>query len=589
MTCPVNIPASPARCGGLDARSASQPAGDSANGFDSLLDGLAAPKAAEAASGAGESSRQLNSGARQGARAASRTSAEGGAARGKSGGSAATLHDQLSQSARAEFADSSSGGGTMVKAPADSGADGSDSSESNDGDEDGEDGGAEKTEKTAPQPCGINFLFLAGAPVALPVAFVAAAANGAAASGSNGDGKSGSAPSGADVAGAVGGFFDWGAAAGVPESVSSSRSGSKETGKAEASKLSSAVSQAGAAALAKALAPADGTESAALPQPAPTQASKEGSAAALDVNLAGPKAALLEEAVAAAAPSEISRAAASELTQAPEAAASLKAARTTETETTRPRAGNAQARLGSGLVLEGVGTSAAPQAVQMSLGEQQNEFAGAGKQFLPARRNSNPGAAEVAGESGSGASLKTALLDARGTEFAAAVLSGSEKIETASPSAESQPLMTRLAASLGQETVNLRQFNADKLAVVLRPDAATQISVELRRVNDTVVASARCDRGDFGHLNAHWGELQRAMDLQGVRLSPLEDSGASASFLGNGAFGNSAQTPYERRARRLEERVLPMAGIRRAQTGEGLAAVDNNGSDTEKSLLQTWA
>jgi len=268
--------------------------------------------------------------------------------------------------------------------------------------------------------------------------------------------------------------------------------------------------------------------------------------------------------------------------------AARKAGRMTEVGSTADStASGAQTSLSGEKTIGLVGTTVALQANQMSRGEQQNEIAGLAKQFLPARKNSGRTAGDGVAEIQGDAPLNAAALEMKGQGTVTSAADG--ELEKKANASDSQPLMNRLASDILHETVILRQFKPDKLAVILRPDASTQISLQLRCVDQSIVASARCDRGDFGYLSAHWSELQRAMDQQGVRLSPIEDSGAAASFAGGGAFGNSAQTPYEKRARRLEERVLPTAGIRRAQNGEGAAAVGNNGSIQENSLLQTWA
>jgi hypothetical protein len=135
----------------------------------------------------------------------------------------------------------------------------------------------------------------------------------------------------------------------------------------------------------------------------------------------------------------------------------------------------------------------------------------------------------------------------------------------------------------------MRQFKPDKLEVVLRPDSSTQISVQLHYVGNDIIASARCDQGDFAYLNAHWSDLQRTMDQQGIRLSPLRDSVMVAANLGGSAFGNSSQTPYDQRAARLEDAALSSFASNRVRSRKTSAAVESVASVSSNNLLQTWA
>jgi hypothetical protein len=62
------------------------------------------------------------------------------------------------------------------------------------------------------------------------------------------------------------------------------------------------------------------------------------------------------------------------------------------------------------------------------------------------------------------------------------------------------------------------------MAVVLRPDANTELFLHLSRRDGQIEASVRCERGDFHQLNALWSQLQDALAQQKVRLNPLQES-----------------------------------------------------------------
>jgi hypothetical protein len=91
----------------------------------------------------------------------------------------------------------------------------------------------------------------------------------------------------------------------------------------------------------------------------------------------------------------------------------------------------------------------------------------------------------------------------------------------------------------------MRQMRPDALAVVLEADSQTEIVLHLTRRDGQIEARARCERGDFQSLNDGWGELQRALNHQGVRLMPLAaattHSDAASSAGSPGRPGSRAQ------------------------------------------------
>ena len=89
-----------------------------------------------------------------------------------------------------------------------------------------------------------------------------------------------------------------------------------------------------------------------------------------------------------------------------------------------------------------------------------------------------------------------------------------------------------LVSQVINHVTELRQLNLNSLAVVLKPDANTEILLRLEQRGGAVEIQARFERGDFQNFNAHWEELQRSLAGQGVRLSPLENSpfNSDASF-----------------------------------------------------------
>jgi hypothetical protein len=95
----------------------------------------------------------------------------------------------------------------------------------------------------------------------------------------------------------------------------------------------------------------------------------------------------------------------------------------------------------------------------------------------------------------------------------------------------------------------VRAAKANELNVVLRPDANTELVLQLRHVDGQVHLQARCERGDFSWLDSQWSAIQNTLAQQGVRVEPLQ-----AAYRTPEGGGNSMFMPDQRGSRQREER-----------------------------------
>ena len=95
--------------------------------------------------------------------------------------------------------------------------------------------------------------------------------------------------------------------------------------------------------------------------------------------------------------------------------------------------------------------------------------------------------------------------------------------------AGAETTVERLSQLVTRESSLLRQHNPDSLAVVLRPDAQTELFLHLSRRDGQIEATVRCERGDFQHLSAAWAQLTESLAGQKIKLSPLEQSSSENS------------------------------------------------------------
>ncbi len=97
----------------------------------------------------------------------------------------------------------------------------------------------------------------------------------------------------------------------------------------------------------------------------------------------------------------------------------------------------------------------------------------------------------------------------------------------------------------------LRAAQANELNVVLRPDANTELVLQLRHVDGQVLLQARCERGDFTWLDSQWNGIQNTLAQQGVRVEPLQ-----AAYRSQDGGANSMFLPDQRGSRQRDERNL---------------------------------
>jgi hypothetical protein len=111
-----------------------------------------------------------------------------------------------------------------------------------------------------------------------------------------------------------------------------------------------------------------------------------------------------------------------------------------------------------------------------------------------------------------------------------------------------------LVESIRTEVASLRQRGDSTMTVVLRPDNATQLAVDVSIARDgTVHAVARCERGDFQSLHTQWPQLQQSLAAHGIRVADLSNSNQSNNnspqhdHRSGGAFQNFDRNENPRR------------------------------------------
>ena len=145
----------------------------------------------------------------------------------------------------------------------------------------------------------------------------------------------------------------------------------------------------------------------------------------------------------------------------------------------------------------------------------------------------------------------------------------------------------RMAQFVKQEVAKVKQSGADSLAVSLKLDSRTELSLQVTTRDGQVQAFLRCERGDAAGIGAHWGELQNSLARQNVQLMPLQNSLSqrNSTFTPPTAetpargFQQPSQKPHREAPEAREE--LPLAAA-------DMKPIPARGSTSRTSSRQGW-
>jgi hypothetical protein len=98
-----------------------------------------------------------------------------------------------------------------------------------------------------------------------------------------------------------------------------------------------------------------------------------------------------------------------------------------------------------------------------------------------------------------------------------------------------------LGRAIENAAVGLQHANATSLAVVLKPDGNTEISLHLKLQHGHFEAFAVLERGDFNSLDSEWAQLQGRLADQGIRLAPLVSNLPRNAAFAGGQFSSPNQ------------------------------------------------
>ncbi len=144
-------------------------------------------------------------------------------------------------------------------------------------------------------------------------------------------------------------------------------------------------------------------------------------------------------------------------------------------------------------------------------------------------------------------------------------------------SAQTARMVERVEQAVLHGLAEVRHAGATSLAVVVKPDAATELLLRVDMKDGALSAHLQFERGNHAVLDEHWDDLQRRMAEQGVTLTRSDVS----DFNGGGSFTRSQHQP----AAPDDEAISP-ALIRR---GASDAPTPASAPRPSSSLFESWA
>lgn len=92
---------------------------------------------------------------------------------------------------------------------------------------------------------------------------------------------------------------------------------------------------------------------------------------------------------------------------------------------------------------------------------------------------------------------------------------------TASTAAEQAGKLNDLLVG---HVLHVKRASLDSVAVVVRPDANTELLLDIRQRSGQIEVYLRCEPGNAAALQGDWDRLERSLAAQGARLAPLNEA-----------------------------------------------------------------
>ncbi|HTV41957.1 MAG TPA: hypothetical protein VMF08_15345 [Candidatus Sulfotelmatobacter sp.] len=190
------------------------------------------------------------------------------------------------------------------------------------------------------------------------------------------------------------------------------------------------------------------------------------------------------------------------------------------------------------------GISIAKQDISVNQADKTNKIAGQTEKVLPGNNVlAAHGNSPVAGSIHMEQVAATVPVGDQGSSNSPAATGQIQAMPVSSASHTSG--LERTQEMITVNAVRLSDSGNNAMQVVIKPDAGTQLSLELRQHGTDVQVQVVLQHGDFNHLSQQWPDLQQRLTQRGIHLAPLADNPGGAYGSGGESFQQKQQQPAE--------------------------------------------
>jgi flagellar hook-length control protein FliK len=172
------------------------------------------------------------------------------------------------------------------------------------------------------------------------------------------------------------------------------------------------------------------------------------------------------------------------------------------------------------------GTVAAKQQQDMTRALKLNEFAASAEQILP--REFTPFEDSQVEEALHRVDSPTRGLESHYIQWNPVSPCEVAALDKVEPAPSAPTATNELYHSVLEQAAILKHVRADSMTVVLKPDALTEILLQLSKTEDGISATLRVDRGHVAALADDWAHLANSLAHQGVQLTSSSENSDSA-------------------------------------------------------------
>lgn len=189
------------------------------------------------------------------------------------------------------------------------------------------------------------------------------------------------------------------------------------------------------------------------------------------------------------------------------------------------------------------GISIAKQDTSVNQAEKTNNIAGQTEKVLPG--NAIVAAQANAPLPGTVHMEQVAVTVPTGDQASSNAPAAAAVSATSVSSASNANSLERAQEMITVNAVRLSDSGNNAMQVVIKPDAGTQLSLELRQHGAGVEVQAVLQQGNFNHLSQQWPDLQQRLGHRGIQLAPLTDNAAVAYSNGGESYQQKGQQTAE--------------------------------------------